>query len=164
MEDLKKQQALKIQVELIWLLVTAVLIYIILYPMLNHFKEYRFLYGNIVFIAVFVTYTRYIFLLKHTFLAYLQPLKFILVFVSVPLVFHLIELLQGFQYFLETEGLMSIQPYFEEGTSTKTRESVYIYMSREMVFFGVASVIVAIMMPFRMLLSFWRVYNKTGRV
>lgn len=164
MEDSKKQQRLKIQLELVWWLVTAILVYMILYPMLNHFINYKFMYANALFIVVFLTYARYIFLLKHTFLASLQPIKFLLVFASIPLAFHLIELLQNFQYFVETEGLRNIEHYFKEGTSVKTRDSVYMYMNREMVFFGVASVIVTIMMPFRMLVSFWRVYNNTGNV
>lgn len=164
MEDSKKQRGLKIQLELIWWLVTAILVYMILYPMLNHFINYKFLYANVLFITIFLTYTRYMFLLKHTFLAYLQPVKFLLVFASVPLAFHLIELFQNFQYFIETEGLRNIEQNFKTGISAETRERVFMYMNREMLFFGVASVIVTIMMPFRMLVSFWRVYNNTGRV
>ena len=126
MENITKQRSLKIQMETIWWVITAIVSYIILHPIINNFISYKFLYTNVLFIVVFLTYARYIFLLKHTFLAHLQPIKFILVFASVPLVFHLIEQLQNFQYFLETEGLRNIEQYFVEGTPSTTRDNIYM--------------------------------------
>jgi len=160
----KKQFYLKVQLEIVLLLVTAIITFMVIYPILNNFVKFGYLYSNIIFVIVFVTYTRLIFLLKYSLISQLQWLKFVLIFMSIPLVFKLIEWIFNFQSFLQTEGLESYNAYFKAGLSDKTRESLLNYMKREFLFFGVAATISAIILPFRMLISFWRVYNKTGKV
>lgn len=159
-----KQLALKIQLEIIWWLVTGVVAFLVVRPMLDKFVDYEFLYANVLFVVVFITYARYIFLLKHTFLARLRIVKLLLIFASIPLIFHLVENISAFQNFLDNEGLVSFQNYFEPGLSYEEQQSLLTYLRQEMIFFGVASVVTAVIMPFRMLISIWRVYNKKETV
>lgn len=159
-----KQFALKIQLEIIWWLVTAVIAFLVVRPMLDKFVDYEFLYSNVLFVVVFITYARYIFLLKFTFLSHVRIVKLLLIFASIPLVFHLVNEISAFQNFLDNEGLVSFNRYFEPGITFEERKSLLTYLRQEMIFFGVASVIAAVIMPFRMLVSIWRVYNKKGTV
>jgi len=160
----KKQIALKLQLEIIWWIVTAIVTFMVVYPILNNMVKYSFLYDNIISIVVFITYTRYTFLLKHTFLAHWQAAKFVIIFASIPLVFKLIEWIFNFQSFLQTEGLQSFTEHFKLGINYNTQQTLLTYMRREFLFFGVGSVIVGVLFPVRLLISFWRVYNKSGRV
>jgi len=160
----RKQFILKLQLEIVWWIVTAIVTFLIVYPILDNMVKFQFLYANILFIVIFITYSRFIFSLKHSFLAYWQWVKFTLIFLSIPLVFKLVEFIFDFQSFLDNEGLQSFSSYFRDGISFKQQQNLLNYMKREYIFFGVGSVIVAIILPFRMLISFWRVYNKTGNV
>lgn len=160
----RKQFILKLQLEILWWVITAIATFLVIYPILDNMVKFQFLYANILFIIVFITYTRHIFLLKYTFLAYWQWVKFALIFLSIPLVFKLVEFIFNFQDFLDTEGLQSFSTYFREGIKFETQQNLLNYMKREYVFFGVGSVIAAIVLPFRMLISFWRVYNKEKTV
>ncbi len=163
--DLDKRTVwLKLQLELVWWLVTAGVAYLVLYPLLNGFENFIFLRNNLLFIAIFVTYARYIFLLKHTFLAYLQIVKFVLIFASIPLVFYLIELLNEFQIFFDNEGLHGFHQLLKPNMELGERDALLTYLNREIVFFGAGSIITAVLLPIRLLISFWRVYNKTGNV
>ena len=160
----KKQFALKLQLEIIWWAVTAIITFMVIYPILNNMVKYEYLTSNIIFVIVFITYTRYIFLLKHTFLANWQPIKFVVIFFSIPLVFKLIEWIFNFQVFLQSEGLQSFAVHFKSGISSASRDQLVNYMRSEFLVFGVASTVAAIVLPIRLLISFWRVYNKSGRV
>lgn len=154
----------KLIVELIWWIFTGVLVILVVYPMLSTFEEYDFIVSNAIFVIVTVTFTRYIFLLRHTFLASCRIGKAILLFGSIPLIFYLVSQMYYFRDFMDNEGLQSFNAYFVEGVDYETRQTVLVYMAREMIFTGTASVIVSSLMPFRMLISVWRVYNKTGKV
>lgn len=160
----KRQFTLKLQMEILWWVVTAIIAFIVVYPMANNMIRYDFLFPNILFVLIFITYTRLIFLLKHTFLAYWQIAKFVLIFASIPLIFKLVEYIFLFQDFLEIEGLQNFEAYFDNTLDREERETILNYIRREYLFFGVGSVLSAIILPFRLLISFWRVYNKKGNV
>lgn len=152
--------------ELVWWIASALLVVLILLPVFNVSKVHPFLFSNIIFILVFVTYTRYIFLLKHTFLARLRPVKLFLIALSLPLVFYLISHTYNFQMFLDEQGKQDFfQSEMIRETVSKARvENVVNYVRSEMLFFGVGSIIVAILMPFRMVMSVWRTYNTADKV
>ena len=58
------------QLEFVWWLFTAILAAGIVYPILNRIDNYPFLLTNVVHVIIFITFTRYIFLLQYTFLAH----------------------------------------------------------------------------------------------
>ncbi|AFC24521.1 hypothetical protein [Saprospira grandis] len=165
MTDLAKQQfQLKLKLELIFWALTLLLVGLLTYPLFSIMQDWSFVYANALFIVIFVTYTRHLFLLKYSFLAYAQWAKFVLIFASIPLIFKLIEYTFNFQDFMESEGLPSFTPYFYPEVGIKQQQQLLDYMKGEYLFFGVASIIAAILLPFRLLISYWRVYNKQGTV
>ncbi len=160
------QLRLKLTLELVWWVATAILAVLVLFPILRVFDNYPFLFANILFIFIFVTFTRYIFLLKNTFLARLTPVKLLLIAACLPLLFYLIGQVYGFQMFLDEQGsqtLLSLK-YLREQVPVTRESGLLGYIRTEMLFFGVGSVITTIIMPFRMILSIWRTYNTEDRV
>ncbi|BDS14162.1 hypothetical protein [Aureispira anguillae] len=166
MENLEKQRVGKLLMELIWWGLTGLIAWMVTQPLWADFVKQHFIYEVIIFVVIFITYTRYLFLLKYTFLAKLQPLKFILIFASIPLAFYLIQLFFNYQDFLEkqNEGMIEFQSYFREGITFNEHYDLLRYLTKVYTFFGLSAIIIVVMAPFRLLISYWRVYNNTGTV
>ena len=160
----KKQFSLKLKLELIWWVISAIIVFMVCLPIMNAMDRFDFWISNIIFILVFITYFRHIFFLQHSFLAYWQPVKFILIFASIPLIFKSVEWVFNFQDFLQTEGQQILNSQFKAGVSVNEKLRIINYLNTQYLFFGVAAVISAIVLPFRLLISYWRVYNKLGKV
>jgi len=148
---IKKQ----ITFELLWWVVTAIIAFAVLYPVVSSLTTYPFLISNLVFIVVFITLTRYAFLLEHTILAKAQLIKVGIVLISVPIIFLLIEGLSNFQNYLDEEGLDKFLPLM----NIDSQQGMINYIKSEMLFFGVGAIIIAILFPIRMVISIWRNRN-----
>ena len=144
------------RLELLWWLLTALVVVGLLYPILRDIKDYPFLVLNIVFIVTSITFARYIFLLKHTFIAKRQWAKVVLVFLCIPIILYLVNGINYFQTFLDEKGIES----FMSGIDLEKQYALVSYIRNEMIFFGVGSLISAIIMPFRLLISVWRLHNR----
>jgi len=166
MDNLGKQRVGKLLMELVWWILTGIVAWMVAKPLWSEFVKYEYIYELILFVVILITYTRYLFLLKYTFLAQFQVGKFILIFASIPLVFYLINLFFGYQDFLErqSEGMETYQLYFRADMSFSEHGEVIKYLSKVYSFFALCAIIVVIMSPFRLLISYWRVYNKVGTV
>ena len=150
----------KIYLELVSILITLVLLVLILFPIAEYYGDgYRFYTSNILFIIVFLTYTRYIFLLKYTFLAELKWFKVVLVFLSIPLILYGVDRLLEFQSYLDEVGFVDISDNDIDKAS-----KMATYTKSQYVFFNSAALIVLVIMPFRMIMSVWRIVNKKGTV
>lgn len=155
----------KLLFEFVWWLITALVIYMVLAPIYAQLATYPFLVENIVFIVVFITLTRYVFLLKSSFFSHLLPFKLFLLFGCLPLVVYLFSCMYGFQVFLNESGSEGFIPYiYDMNTSPEQIEQVFVYFRREMIFFATGSIIITFITPIRLVISVWRVYNKTGKV
>ncbi|MCO6479048.1 MAG: hypothetical protein J5I94_20605 [Phaeodactylibacter sp.] len=146
----------KVLLELIFWAFTALVAATVLLPIVLAVPDYRFLGINIIYIVVAITATRYLFLLRHTFLARRQVMKTILVFLFIPLVFFLVQELNHFQVFLDEEGqdaLVGNLPY-------PRRNNMADYIRSEMLFFATCSIISSIAFPFRLVASVWRTRNR----
>lgn len=144
--------------EMIWWMFTAILAVGILLPILSASRSYHFLEVNIVFIVVFITLARYIFLLHLTFLSRLEWLKVVLIFVSPVIIFLLVQEINRFQTFIDEyawEAVLGNLP-------TPELNRLADYTHTEFLFFGVGSVIAAAVLPLRMMVSIWRI-RKRGR-
>ncbi len=150
-----KDTSLIIKLELLWWLVTAILLVVVLYPIYTSTSSYPFLTPNIIYILVFITLVRYIFMLKYTPLRFLQWMKVVAIILCIPLGFYLIQELHTFQVFADEVGVQSLYLNLPEIEQSKMIE----YTKTEMLFFGVGSLLATIVFPFRMLISFWRTYN-----
>ena len=147
---------LSIQLELLFWLFTAVLALAFIYPIYKTGSSFPFYTLLLTFIVTFVTFTRYLFLLKFTFLAFQKWTKALLIVCSIPLVFYLISELNMFQTFIDEEGL----DQFFRFMPLVDRIELTDYIRNVMIFFGTASIIVNILFPFRLLISIWRNVNK----
>ena len=127
-----------------------------LHPIVSSIGSYPFAEINAIFIIVFITFVRYIFLLPQTFLARLQYVKTAIVLLSLLIIVYLINGFSWFQTFMDEEGLQQLT----SGLGVTEQEDLLQYIRAEMIFFGVGSIISAIALPVRLIISIWRQYNK----
>ena len=147
---------LAIGLELVWWLVTGVVVMAVLLPIYQMVPDYPFWSYNILYIALLITYTRYMFLLRYTWFARLFWVKIIFIFTSVPVTFLLIEGINLFQVYLDEEGMYA----FLNHLSLKEAETMSVYIRTQMIFFGTGTVIASIAWPIRLIISIWRVRNR----
>jgi glucan phosphoethanolaminetransferase (alkaline phosphatase superfamily) len=147
----------KIILELIWWIATLVIVALFLLPILNYIgAKYSFYPSNIFFIAIFITFTRYIFLLKHTYFAHNRPLKLILIFLPIPLFFYSIDALFNFQNFIDQGGHIEMLNHLHPDTAMNISK----YIKYQFVFFGTGAFFVIFLLPIRLIISIWRGINK----
>ena len=153
----QQKQSLFVKLELVWWVLTLIVVLGVLFPIYNKVgANYPFYFSNILFIIVFITFTRLIFLLKHSFLANWEKIKISIILFSPIFIFFLVNELNYFQTFLDEKGVEN----FLAQMSIPTRESMRKYLIAEMLFFGVGSLLAAIVLPFRLILSIWRLRNR----
>ncbi len=153
MSETRKQ---KLKVEIIWWVATLVLVVLVLTPILIKAPSYPFFFQNAVFIVAFVTITRYIFHLRISLIARTKWLKAFLILVSAILFFFMTMLLGDFHNFLDERGLQTLVTHLHVDQQTRTMN----YIKNEMVFFGVGAIIAGVILPFRMIISLWRMRNR----
>ena len=144
---------LYLRLELIWWLATVVVVSLVLLPIYTALQMlFPFYVVNIVFVVVFITLTRYLFLLKYTFLQGRRYLNLALIFLSIPAVFLLIQEINLFQTYLDENGFLSIV-----GSLPREQQlSMMQYIRTEMLLFGVGSVIAGIVFPLRLAVYLWK--------
>ncbi len=153
MSNTRKQ---KIKVELIWWIATLILVVLVLIPIRINAPSYPFFFQNGVFIVAFVTISRYIFHLRLSLIARMKWIKVILILGSAALFFFMTMFLGDFNNFLEERGLQTLVTHLHVDQQTRTMN----YIKSEMIFFGVGAIIAGLILPFRMIISLWRVKNR----
>ncbi len=151
-----KQTNLLLSLELVWWIVTFIVLGAVLYPIISNVDDYPFLIQNIVFIIAFITLTRHLFFLKHSLIAKKQLVKIALIFLSIPFIFFLIYQLNLFQTYLDEKSMDE----FMTGMNFTNKPWLIRFIRTEMLFFGVGSIITAVFFPIRMLISIWRTKNR----
>lgn len=146
----------KIWLEIFWWIATFLLSLLILFPILQKTNRYPFTTINIIFVVVFVSLFRYIFLLKYTWIAKRQYVKLILIFLCIPLIFNMINNLNFFITQLDEFSSEAFLGHLE----ANTRQNLETYIRSEMLLFGVGSIVTSMLFPFRLLMSIWRQRNK----
>lgn len=144
------------QMELLWWLITALVLAAVLLPIYFNIGNFPFYTLNIVVIVTFITIGRYLFLLPYTFLARRETLKIIIVFLCIPLTFYLIQELNNFQTFIDEQG---VERLVGKRPADTQMEWVY-FIQNEILLFGVGAVIATVILPFRLILSVWRGRNR----
>ena len=147
---------LQTRLELTWWIITIIAVIAVLFPIYKTKTDYPFYWSNILFIVSTITLSRYIFLLKHTFLAKRQWLKVLVAVACIPLFLYLMKELNFFQKIAGNIGLEEMFSHLSLGGQT----TMTTYVRTEMLFFGTASVITAGLMALRMIISFWRTHNR----
>lgn len=142
--------------EILWLIFTFILIWVVMLPIFNEVPAFPFKWENALFIAVFITLFRYIFFLKHSWLYRNKYAQVFFMLAGISLVVILMRILNNFTLFLDDSGIVSVLgnlPY---------RRQIWLisYIKTEFLLFGLGSIIAAIILPIRLLVAFWRNINK----
>lgn len=153
---MNQSNTLKLTLELIWWVVTAIVVWAILRPIREAMYVWPFEVTNVVFVVTLLTLTRYVFLLKHTFINKQQILKIVLMLLMFPLTFYLVERVNEFLVFIEERGWEPLTGHLPPAQQPAIEE----YIWGEMLFFGVGSAIAAPVFAGRMMLSIWRTRNR----
>ena len=149
---MNKQNQLRLKLELLWWVFTFVLTIAVLAPIYVNQLSFPFYLSNVVFIVIFVTVTRYVFLLKHTWLIRMKWLKIALTLGSVIVIFILSTSMIDFNNYLEEVGLQEVV----KDMPVDKQYSMIRYIQREVIFFGVGGIVAMMALPFRMLISLRR--------
>lgn len=151
-----KRQRLLLVLELLWCVITAIVVLAVLYPIQKAMHVWPFQTWNIVFVITLVTLTRYIFLLPHTFLAKRQEVKVGLIIAVFPFLFYLIGGLNGFMTYIEENSFEALTGHLPAAN----KKSIEDYLWNEMLFFGAGSIIATLVLAGRLFLSIWRLRNR----
>ena len=155
-----KQDTSKLrQLESLWWALTLFMVVLILTPIYLTVDNFPFYILNSIYIVTFITVTRYIFLLKYTFVARREIWKIIFVFLMIPAIFLLVQELNLFQTFLDENGMEAM---VGEILPLSRRTAINKYIYNEIMLFGIGSIISCTVLPFRLLISVWRGRNGEG--
>jgi glucan phosphoethanolaminetransferase (alkaline phosphatase superfamily) len=121
---------------------------------------YPFYISNAISIIVFLTFTRLIFLLSYTPYSHSKWLRMVLIFLPIPLFMYQIDGLFEFQKFVDEEGTIS----FFKGNFELSDYNFGKYIKYQYIFFSVAALVTIVLLPIRMIISFWRTTNTVDRV
>lgn len=158
---LRKNRMLKekLTVELLWWAFTFILVVIVMMPIWTHVPAFPFSIQNILLIVFFITFTRYIFLLRLTLIARAKWIKVAIIASAVLFLFITATAMLDFRNFMDERGLQVLVDHLDVEEQTRKMN----YIKHEMIFFGVGSLITGVMLPMRMIRSLWRMRN-TGTV
>lgn len=145
--------------ELLWWFFTAVIIGLVMLPVYFNVPAYPFWKENVLMIVLFITFSRYIFLLPLTFIARMKWIKVAIIAIAVLFVWVMSTTISDIRNFMDEQGLQTLVDHLH----TTLQTDMIRYMKNELVFFGVGSVITAILLAMRMIVSLWRMRN-SGRV
>ena len=145
-----------LQFELLWWLITALVLAAVLLPIYLNIRYFPFYGLNILVIVSFITMARHLFLLPYTFLAKREVLKIIIVFLCIPLIFIIVQELHKFQTYVDEQG---VEMLVGKRPAEKQMQWVY-FVQNEILLFGVGAVVTSAILPFRLILSVWRGRNR----
>lgn len=151
-----KRQSLTLLLEIVWWVATAIITWAILYPIHKAMYVWPFEWWNVTFVVVLITLARYIFLLKHTFLAKQQVLKIALLLLMFPLTFTFVNGLNAFMVFIEEKTWDPLTGHLPPAD----KKAIEDYIWTQMLFFGAGSIIAAPVFAGRLMLSIWRTHNR----
>ncbi len=143
--------------EFIWLSITAMLVYAILYPVISKI-DYFYWKINAVFVFVSITYFRWSISLRSLTFLHSSVLRFALFTFNIPLFFYLMYSLQKIMLKLDnffTEDLGFPHVILFEDMKTE----LFKYMYTEVVLFGTASLVLILAFQVRLIISYWQLYK-----
>lgn len=156
MEGKTKFSAQKWTIEFLWWLMSIVLAILVIMPIWSKVPDFTFLGYNIIYVLVFFNGMRYLFLLKTTPFSHMLVFKLVLIFITIPSLVYQIDWMSMFQDFKDEGILLQLI----EDLPFETQKGLRKYIENEYVFFGVGSIVTSMLLPFRMLISIWRVRNR----
>jgi hypothetical protein len=146
----------KVLFEIVWWVITAVIVSVIMYPIWYDFMGFKFNLTNTVLVTCFVTFTRYAFLLKHTFLANWEKGKIIFILCAIAFIGVLSIQVQDFNVWFDNGD----PDILLKTVKASKREGLLEYIKTEFIFFAVASSISVLFLAGRLFHSIWRLKNR----
>lgn len=143
-----------------WLLVLVVILLILLPIYMRVGEHYPFYISNIISISVFMTFARILFLLKYAPYARHKWFRLIMIFLPIPLLLYHIDTFFAFREFIEEEGVIKFFP----GSSDMSDYHFGKFVKNQYMFFLISAIVTLLLMPIRMIISFWRTTNTKDRV
>lgn len=150
-----KKSSLRISLELLWWLFTAIVVGIVLIPIYLNIPDYPFFLQNALFIIALITFSRYIFLLPTTWLANLKKIKVVIILIAFITVFIMATAFADYRNYIDETGMLTLVDHIH----ASHQMSWIRYMKNEMVFFAVGSMITTVALAIRMIISLWRMKN-----
>ena len=143
-------------IEAVWMLISLVIAFVVVLPVFMYGVAFPYMKMNLMFVTGFITFSRWLFLWKFTPYAWYKIWKLALIFLMIPVIFIGINQFYDFRLFLDEIGLQELLSDFNENE----QYSLSLYIRSEMIFFGTAFIISAILVPFKMIWSIWKQYNR----
>lgn len=153
---MEKTLRYKLSLEAMWWLATAIIVGLVMYPILSATTRHPAPWQNIAYIVAAVTFSRYLFLLPTTLIAKNQRSKVIFMFICLPLIPVFWVWLTEFRSFIDERNVEDLLP----DVMPEDHAGLLGYLNSEMIFFCMAAIISAILLPIRLVISLWRTYNR----
>lgn len=141
--------------ELLWWAFTFVLAALVLLPLYTKVPSFPFFAPNFVYVVTAVTLTRYLFLLKISWLRDKLYLQAAISLALIPFIFWMVQYFNAFIIYFDEQG----PDVLVRGLTSDWRKVIDTYMHAEYRFFGVWAIVAAGIMPFRLLYNTWIRYR-----
>jgi hypothetical protein len=148
--------------EVLWLIVTAMLTAVVLYPIT---QKIDFIYWktNALFIFITITYFRYaVNFRSHIFL---RPgwVRFLLFTANLCLFFFILGNLQKFMamadnFYIEDFGFPKVIMY------ENVKQDFFKYLYKEIVFFGTSGLLMILALELRIIIAYWQLYKHNANI
>jgi hypothetical protein len=129
---------------------------LVILPIYLYQVEFPFYQINILFVTGFITFSRWLFLWRFTPYAWYKPLKLAMIFLMIPVIFIGINKFYDFKIYLDEIGIQELVTGYDE----HVQHNLSVYIRSEMIFFGTTFIMTAIFIPFKMIWSIWKQYNR----
>jgi glucan phosphoethanolaminetransferase (alkaline phosphatase superfamily) len=143
-------------IETAWIMAAVFLALLVILPIRIYKIDFPYFSLNIFFVIGFVTFCRWLFLWKFTPYAWFKSGKLALIFIMIYVIFFGINQFGEFRAYLDDTGLQDLVAHLNE----KEQNSLSLYIRSEMIFFATAFIFTSILIPFKMIRSIWRQYNR----
>lgn len=145
--------------ELTWWAFALVLAGIVLLPIYGSVPNFPFFLPNFIYVIVAVTLTRYIFLLKVSWLRDRLLVQAAMVILCIPLIFYMVQAFNSFIIYFDERG----PDFLVRSLDPEIGPTLDRYMHAEYRFFGVWAIMVAAVTPFRLIYNAWARYRAGAR-
>ncbi len=157
MEILNRENAFHALKEMLWLSLTAVATFLVLYPITQKI-DYTYYVSNAIFIFVALTYFRWSITLSS--LPFFKPkwTRFLIFAINTSLFFFLMAQEQRFVMYIDnfyTEDFGFPRVFMFDDV----KQNLYRYLYTEIILFGTASLVMITAFNMRLLISWWQFYK-----
>lgn len=123
-------------------------------------ENFTFYSQNLMAVVIFLGLTRYFFLLKYVPYSRSKWWRALMIILCIPLFFYSTDTLFDFKRFIDEVGLTA----FFKGSTDLSDYDFGKYIRYEYMFFAVSALVTVVLMPIRMIISFWRTTNTSEGV